>query len=95
MGSEPQLQGISQYDGEQMCLAQEHNMEPKDFSIQSLVIYRQATVLPTFLESIISSPLPTMVAVKQIIEPVHEKTNNLGSDQIRHKPGCTVTEEGY
>ena len=27
-------------------------------------------------------------------EPVHEKTNNLGSDQVRHKPGCTVTEDG-
>ena len=26
-------------------------------------------------------------------EPVREKTNNLGSDQVRHKPGCTVTEE--
>ena len=26
-----------------------------------------------------------------IIEPVSEKTNNLGSDQVRHKPGCTVT----
>ena len=29
-----------------------------------------------------------------INEPVHEKTNNLGSDQVRHKPGCTVTEAG-
>ena len=28
-------------------------------------------------------------------EPVREKTNNLGSDQVRHKPGCTVTEKGY
>ena len=28
------------------------------------------------------------------IEPVHEKTNNLGSDQVRHKSGCTVTEAG-
>ena len=27
-------------------------------------------------------------------EPVHEKTNNLGSDQVRHKPVCTVTEAG-
>ena len=27
-------------------------------------------------------------------EPVHEKTNNLGSNQIRHKLGCTVTEDG-
>ena len=27
-------------------------------------------------------------------EHVREKTNNLGSDQLRHKPGCTVTEDG-
>ena len=26
--------------------------------------------------------------------PVREKTNNLGSDLVWHKPGCTVTEEG-
>ena len=29
-----------------------------------------------------------------IFEHVHEKTNNLGSDQVRHKPGCTVTQDG-
>ena len=29
-----------------------------------------------------------------IYEPVREKTNNLGSDQARHKPACTVTEAG-
>ena len=27
-------------------------------------------------------------------EPVSEKTNNLGSYQVQHKPGCTVTEDG-
>ena len=27
-------------------------------------------------------------------EPVREKTNNLGSEQVQHKPGCTVTEDG-
>ena len=32
--------------------------------------------------------------LKQIYEPVHEKTNNLGSDQVRHKPACTVAEDG-
>ena len=26
-------------------------------------------------------------------EPVREKTNNLGSDQVRHKAGCTVKED--
>ena len=29
-----------------------------------------------------------------IYEPVREKTNNLGSYQVRHKPACTVTEDG-
>ena len=28
-----------------------------------------------------------------INEPRHEKTNVLGSDLIRHKPGCTATED--
>ena len=27
-------------------------------------------------------------------EPCHEKTNALVSDQVRHKPGCTATEDG-
>ena len=30
-----------------------------------------------------------------IIEPRHEKTNVLVSDLIRHKPGCTATENGW
>ena len=29
-----------------------------------------------------------------LFEPVCEKTNNFGSDLFRHKPGCTVTEDG-
>ena len=29
-----------------------------------------------------------------LYEPVGEKTSNLGSDQVQHKPGCTVTEAG-
>ena len=32
--------------------------------------------------------------IKTENESVHEKTINLGSDQVRHKPGCTVTEDG-
>ena len=30
---------------------------------------------------------------KNTNEPVREKTNNLDSDQVQHKPGCTVTED--
>ena len=29
-----------------------------------------------------------------IIEPRHEKTSVLVSDLVRHKPGCTATEDG-
>ena len=28
-------------------------------------------------------------------EPVREKTNNLGSDQVQRNPACTVIEDGY
>ena len=28
-------------------------------------------------------------------EPVHEKTNNVGSNHVRHNPDCTVAEDGY
>ena len=28
-----------------------------------------------------------------LYEPVREKTNDLGSDQVRHKLPCTVTED--
>ena len=31
---------------------------------------------------------------KPTFEYVREKTNDLGSDQVRHKPGCSVTEGG-
>ena len=29
-----------------------------------------------------------------LIEPVREKTNNLDSDQVRHKPACAAIEDG-
>ena len=29
-----------------------------------------------------------------LYEHVHEKTNNLGSDQVRHKLDCIVTGDG-
>ena len=31
----------------------------------------------------------------RINEPRHEKPNILVSDLVRHKPGCTLTEDGY
>ena len=30
-----------------------------------------------------------------MIEPPHEKTNNVVSKQVRHKPAYTGTEDGY
>ena len=34
------------------------------------------------------------IPIKVSFEHVREKTNYLGSDQVRHKPGYTVTETG-
>ena len=31
---------------------------------------------------------------ERVNEPRHEKTNVLVSDMVRHKPGCTATEDG-
>ena len=36
----------------------------------------------------------TKLSQIKIFEPVPEKTNNLGSDQVQHKSACTVTEDG-
>ena len=36
----------------------------------------------------------TKMAATPIYEPRHEKTNVLVSDLVRHKPGCTATEDG-
>ena len=36
----------------------------------------------------------TLSQHKQTNEPCHEKTNVLVSDLVRHKPGCTATEDG-
>ena len=40
------------------------------------------------------SVLNQFVRVNRVNEPRHEKTNILVSDQVRHKPGCTATEDG-
>ena len=43
----------------------------------------------------LACPKPNCIGSVQLLyEPVREKTNNLGSDQVRHKPGCTVAEDG-
>ena len=35
------------------------------------------------------------VAAAEINEPPRGKTNNVVSDQVRHKPTCTVTEKSW
>ena len=37
-------------------------------------------------------PSKYMILRKFEIEPICEKTNNLGSNEIKHNPACTVTE---
>ena len=36
----------------------------------------------------------TGITTVMLYDPVREKTNNLGSDQVQHKLVCTVTEAG-
>ena len=43
----------------------------------------------SLLKLLLSNPYIT-----QTFEPSHEKTNNVVSDQVRHKSGCTVKEAG-
>ena len=45
------------------------------------------------LKSIILGVLPCFTVLTY--EPRHEKTNVLVSNLVRHKPGCTATEDGY
>ena len=40
------------------------------------------------------SDKPVIPALQSSNEPRHEKTNVLVSDLVRHKPGCTATENG-
>ena len=42
---------------------------------------------------LINSRQPNITQVN--IEPLHEKTNNVVSDRVRHKPGCKATEESW
>ena len=36
-----------------------------------------------------------IVSSSTINEPPRGKTNNVVSEQVRHKPGCTVTDAGW
>ena len=38
---------------------------------------------------------PLMTNGQLSFEPPREKTNNVVSEQVRHKPGCTSSEKSY
>ena len=54
---------------------------------------------PFFYQSQLMTPWTAqegiLVLPPWIYEPRHEKTNVLVCDLVRHKPGCTATEDGY
>ena len=62
-------------------------------SKHSLPRTRSTKIKPSSAVSIIPGLelIPGLEFIK--CEPVRKKTNNLGSDQVRHKLACTVTDE--
>ena len=51
-------------------------------------------ILRTSAHRVLSSIRSFLLFIQRVlIEHVREKTNNLGSDQVQHKPACTVSEE--
>ena len=67
-------------------------------SLQMIVIYLMClnwTLVHLVLGSITEiCSIGNATVLTRLIEPVREKTNNLGSDRIRHKLGCAVAEDG-
>ena len=49
---------------------------------------------PVLLRRTYESGHITKIAVTPIYEPPLGKTNNVVSEQVRHKPACTATEAG-
>ena len=73
--------------------------------IQDMTVYDTAGCLKVNEEKIslrVNQPFhegPDEGSVRKLIilitnEPRHEKTNVLVSDMVRHKPGCTTTQDG-
>ena len=59
-------------------------------SISTEILYQLAFCCNKFHMKTLSFPRLFQI----ITEPRHEKTNILVSDLVRHKPGCTATEDG-
>ena len=67
-----------------------------DFSITDK-IHACFTILKNNVATMPTTTLQTKNASAQMnktYEPPHGKTNNVVSDQVRHKPVCAVTEAG-
>ena len=45
-------------------------------------------------QNVVKIKMADVNAEYSINEPRHEKTNILVSNLVRHKPGCTATEDG-
>ena len=63
------------------------------FSTRFREIFSVLGEKPSILEFIHLARLFSLL--NPIIEPRHEKTNVLVSDQVQYKPGCTATEDGW
>ena len=85
-GQEPPLPELTSTKGE-LSLAQGHNTA-------EVGIKHRTSLSPQSCSLRSSLKIGGITSFQLIYEPVHEKSNNLGSDQVRHKPGCTVTEDG-
>ena len=55
---------------------------------------RGLVVLIVVLVVIQDNVMARTVSGKTAYEPQHEKTNNVVSDQVWHKPGCIATGDG-
>ena len=76
--------GINKYFGVLVCLARRHNKLP---------IWGW-NLGPLDLGSEALSPGHPVRRMSHILEPPRGKTNNVVSEQVQQKPGCTSTEDG-
>ena len=56
------------------------------------IIFRHYNALVYFCESCVESGSFVKFLI-ETNEPPSGKTNNVVSEQVRHKPGCTITED--
>ena len=68
-------------------------MYPKFLAIQQVKVSFSMTT-GKFEPNTESGAQKTGFLLMKTVEPRHEKTNVLVSDLVRHKPGCTATEDG-